>query len=75
MNAMSRIPHHPEVTNVFEVLTSSAQQVDILAADTIIQVVVNVWKCIQQHAITVIAHSSFGVAIDTDWLVVIRTTE
>ena len=41
MNAMSRIPHHPEVTNVFEVLTSSAQQVDILAADTIIQVVLS----------------------------------
>jgi len=44
---------------------------DILAADTIVQAVVNVWKCIQ-HAITVIA---FRVAIDTDWLVVIRTTE
>jgi len=73
INAMSRISHHPEMTNMFAVLTSTVQRVDILAADTIIQVVVNV--CIQQHAITVIAHSSFRVAIDTDWLVVIRTTE
>jgi len=75
MNAMSKILHHPEMTNVFAVLTSTAQRVDILVADTIIQVVVNVWKCIQQHAITVIAHSSFGVDIDIDWLVVIGTTQ
>jgi len=54
--------------------TSTVQRVDIPAADTIIQAVVNVWKCIQL-TITVIAHSSFGVAIDTDWLVVIRITE
>jgi len=52
-------------------LTSTVQWVDILATDT---TVMNVGKCIQ-HAITVIAHSSFGVAIDTDWLVVIKTTE
>ena len=61
------LPYRPEMMNVFEATClPAAQWVDILAADTIIQVVVNVWKCIQQHAITIIAHSSFGMAIDID---------
>ena len=68
------LSYHPEipsltllafVMNVFEATCLPAQCSELIyhipAADTIIQVVVNVWKCIQ-HAITMIAHSS-GVTI------------